>query len=567
MPNITSVKLSLSLIIVHLCLSVAKATAASAQRNIWHPSVSPKHEVRAVWLTTIGGLDWPDSYSQSERSAKKQQEQLCSLLDKYQQAGINTILMQTRIRGTVIYPSDYEPWDGCLSGFPGRSPGYDALAFAISECHKRGMEFHAWVVALPVGKWNQTGCRSLRRKMPEAIVRIGAEGYMNPEKKQTAEYIAGICGEITRKYDIDGIHLDYIRYPETWKIKVKGNVGRGYITNIVLAVHDRVKSLKPWVKMSCSPIGKADELSRYQSYGWNAYSRVCQDVTGWLKAGLMDEIFPMMYFRGNQFYPFAIDWAEQSEGRIVVPGLGIYFMSPKEKNWPLVTITQEMENLRSLSLGHAYFRGRFLTDNLKGIYNFAEDFDASLSLVPPMTWADDNKPTPPAAMTKKKGILSWHGAKANNDSPYLTYNIYASRNYPVDTEDGTNIVAIRKQDTAMAIPDRQLYYAITAVDRYGNESLPLQEPQPASMTGNESETEFLKCDGHKLYPPQQTNLLDADMLAISTLQGQIVKVKSRNGNVIVADDIPEGVYELMSLSRKGYTHRLGFFEVRRRQYR
>ena len=93
----------------------------------------PKREVRAVWITTIGGLDWPHSYSQSEFSAKKQQQEFCTILDRLKAANVNTVLLQTRIRGTVIYPSAYEPWDGCLSGKPGQSPGYDALKFAIDE--------------------------------------------------------------------------------------------------------------------------------------------------------------------------------------------------------------------------------------------------------------------------------------------------------------------------------------------------------------------------------------------------------------------------------------------------
>ena len=113
---------------------------------------SPKREVRAVWLTTIGGLEWPRSYASTSTSIDKQKRELTHLLDLYQKAGINTVLMQTRIRGTVIYPSKYEPWDGCLSGNPGKSPGYDALQFAIDECHKRGMELHAWVVTIPAAR-------------------------------------------------------------------------------------------------------------------------------------------------------------------------------------------------------------------------------------------------------------------------------------------------------------------------------------------------------------------------------------------------------------------------------
>jgi uncharacterized lipoprotein YddW (UPF0748 family) len=62
----------------------------------------------------------------------------------------------------VVYPSELQPWDHCLTGTPGRSPGYDPLRFAIDECHKRGMECHAWVVTLPLGKWNENGCRQMR---------------------------------------------------------------------------------------------------------------------------------------------------------------------------------------------------------------------------------------------------------------------------------------------------------------------------------------------------------------------------------------------------------------------
>ena len=187
----------------------------------------PKYETRAVWLTTLSGLDWPHS-----RSAETQKKELTEILDKLQDANINTVLLQTRIRATTIYPSAYEPWDGCLSGKPGKSPGYDALQFAIDECHSRGMELHAWVVAIPVGKWNSAGCTRLRKRHPGLVRKIGAEGYMNPEKQQTAEYLADLCAEITANYDIDGIHLDYIRYHETWPMKVSRKQGRANITNI-----------------------------------------------------------------------------------------------------------------------------------------------------------------------------------------------------------------------------------------------------------------------------------------------------------------------------------------------
>lgn len=516
---------------------------------------SPKREVRAVWLTTIGGLDWPHSYACGGKGVERQKEELCSLLDKYQKAGINTVLLQTRIRGTVIYPSAYEPWDGCLSGHPGTSPGYDALAYAIEQCHKRGMELHAWVVTIPVGKWNATGCAKLRKKYPKLIKKIGPDGYMDPENKQTAEYIASICEEITRNYDIDGIHLDYIRYPETWKYKVTKAQGRKYITDIVRQISTRVKVLKPWVKMSCSPVGKHDDLSRFNSHGWNAFTTVCQDAQGWLREGLMDALFPMMYFRGNQFFPFAIDWAEQSFGRMVAPGLGIYFLSPKEGNWRIEDITREMHVLRQYGMGHTFFRGKFLTDNCQGIYDFtARDFNQHPALPPAMTWIDDIAPDSPADMHFDEGRLWWTSVKEAG----ITYNVYASEHYPVNTDDAANLVAVRLDRTNIVADNSRRHYAITAMDRYGNESKPLQEPAPTASKPCDTLKRLLPCDGYSLLLPST----DADMVVFETLQGTIVRTTTHADTMDVSR-LPQGMYIVRSLNSRGITHRLGHFRIKR----
>lgn len=525
----------------------------------------PKYEVRAVWLTTIGGLDWPHTYAQNSYSAEKQKDELRNILDKLQKAGINTVLIQTRIRGTVIYPSAYEPWDGCLSGFPGKSPGYDALQFAIDECHKRGMELHAWVVTIPVGKWNALGCSQLRKKLPGLIRKIGPDGYMNPENPKTGAYLADICQEITRNYDIDGIHLDYIRYPETWNIKVGAHEGRRNITRIVEDIHRKVKALKPWVKMSCSPVGKFSDLSRYRSQGWNAYARVCQDVQGWLRDGLMDEIFPMMYFQGQQFYPFAIDWAESSYGRIVVPGLGIYFMSPHEKNWPLSIITRELEVLRRYKLGHAYFRSKFFTDNTKGIYDFASrEFTPYPALVPPMTWEHATAPVAPGRLKAEGTLLSWLPAQSSDRQGPLSYNVYSSTAYPVNTADARNLVRIRMPQCAIRIPeyDGTRYYAVTAVDRFGNESPATQFARPEKAAAATSQN-ILKCDGQRVELPAKSENMDADLITIETLQGNIVASRSYQGTTADVRSLPEGIYIVRSLNSKNVAHKLGIFEIKR----
>ena len=303
---------------------------------------------------------------------------------------------------------------------------------------------------------------------------------MNPESPQTGDYLARFCADVTRRYDVDGIHLDYIRYPETWKLKVSREQGREYITDIVRKIHRAVKSVKPWVMLSCSPIGKFDDLSRYRSSGWNAYTTVCQDAQGWLRYGLMDALFPMMYFQGNNFYPFAVDWKQHSYGRIVAPGLAVYMLHPREKNWPIETVTREMNVLRDLGLGITFFRSKFLTDNTKGIYTFTQDFNLYPALVPPMTWAGRRAPLPVSAIQVDRGIshdfLSWNKGRDLSGGNYLLYNIYASEDYPVDVNDARNLVIARctQQSVSISHKGRALNYAVTVTDRFGLESTPTQ---------------------------------------------------------------------------------------------
>ena len=562
--------------LVLFILSVACVQAQSFMPKPFCSQLQPKHEVRAVWLTTIGGIDWPHSYAQSARSIAKQQEELTHTLDQLQTVGINTVLLQTRIRGTMIYPSRYEPWDGCLSGFPGTSPGYDALKFAIDECHKRGMELHAWIVTMPVGRWDGLGCKQLRKRMPGNIIKIKHEGYMNPESQLTASYLADICAEVTANYDVDGIHLDYIRYPEELpKLKtLPREKGRENITRIVRSIARRVKSLKPWVKMSCSPIGKYDDTSRYWSHGWNANHTVCQDAEAWLSEGLMDELFPMMYFRDNNFFPFALDWKERSHGRIIVPGLGIYFMSPKERDWPLSDISRELHFLRSEGLGHAYFRSKFFTDDTKGIYQYAKnEFCLYPSLVPPMSWLGRQQPPRPYNLSMEPNgnsgtsILSWQHVES--DTTMIYFNIYSSKECPVDVGDARNIVAVRRQGRQLIVPNVPgLHYAVTATDRYGYESGPLQEAC-VNADGNAmsvlNSSWLLKCDGNNLLLPSHVANADATYLVVETLQGTAVALLpwgngAKTANVV---RLKNGIYLLRSLNKKGVSHRLGVFVVKR----
>lgn len=281
-----------------LILLCTLALAAQAQTSLadYLTRRLPKHETRAVWLTTLANLDWPKTYAKSETGILQQKQELTDILDCYQRANINTVLLQTRVRAATIYPSAIEPWDRCITGTEGCAPGfgYDPLAFAVEECHKRGMELHAWIATIPVGAKNSMGCRLLRQK-GFRIRNYATGAYLDPADPNVPSYLAAICGEIVRNYDVDGINLDYIRYPDGWprpsyRDDDTPERRRSNITAIVRAIHDEVKGLKPWVKISCSPIGKYSDLSRYSSRNFNAYDRVSQEAQEWIRLGLMDQL-------------------------------------------------------------------------------------------------------------------------------------------------------------------------------------------------------------------------------------------------------------------------------------
>lgn len=458
----------------------------------------PKHEIRATWITTLGGMDWPRNKATGTDGIRRQQQELCSILDRLKEARFNTVILQTRLRGDLIYPSSIETFPEALTGRTGRNPGYDPLAFAIEECHKRGMELHAWIVTIPAGNNRQVkllGKHSVVKKNRKICKQHQGAWYLDPGHPETAGYLAGIVKEIVSRYDVDGIHLDYIRYPEnarrfpdkdTYRRYGKGKDlkewRRENITRIVRRLHAEVKRLKPWVKVSSSPVGKYKDTSRYPSLGWNAYETVCQDAQGWLKEGIHDVLFPMMYFKENHFYPFALDWKENDHGRWVVPGIGIYFLSPREGDWPLDEVSRQLFFTRQNGLaGHAYFRNRFLLDNVKGVLDeLKQEFYTAPALVPPMTWQDSIPPTAPVRPVYEPQAdgsirLTWGVSKDNHDLP-VVYHLYASPTCPVDTEDAGLLQAVSLRDTTFTVKKEESgkrYYAVTASDRYGNESAPL----------------------------------------------------------------------------------------------
>ncbi|MDR1882680.1 MAG: family 10 glycosylhydrolase [Prevotella sp.] len=451
---------------------------------------APPTEVRAVWLATNWGLDWPVQGT----SPDAQKKQLCAILDLLQDANFNVVLFQTRVQGRVFYKSGIEP----LSAYFNHSGEFDPLAFAIEECHKRGMECHAWLITYPMEKAQikYTG-RGKRKKAtvinnkPDHYKEVNGTWFLDPGRPETKKLLASIVNEIVANYDVDGIHFDYIRYPSNTRKFPDDDTYRKYgngknlhdwrrdnINQLVTEIYDNVKSIKRWVQISSSPLGRYRVLNHISpNDGWTAYETVFQDAGHWMKSGKHDLLFPMMYYRDHQFYPFLDDWMANSNGRIVVPGLGIYQMD--EQNWPLEDILSQVKYIRDNKIkGQAYFRAGNVFGNPTGIKDSIRAYYSTPAKLPPLTWLDSISPNSPVITQVYKdheGCLNikWDSP---DDNETFTYNVYASPAEDMDINNPGNILATGLRTNSYSFPasagEFGYYYFVTASDRYHNESVP-----------------------------------------------------------------------------------------------
>lgn len=445
----------------------------------------PPTEVRAVWLTTNYGLDWP----KNRTDINIQKRELIKILDDLKKYNFNTVFFQARARGDVLYKSKIEPMSSVVAmAKPGQN-AFDPLLFAIEECHKRGIACHAWIVTYPLGGNKQVqslGTSSVVRKQPSIALQYKSEWFLDPGNPNTDNYLLSIVNEIVNNYDVDGVHFDYIRYPDDstrfpdgtmfnkyGKGKKLSDWRRENINRFVTKVYDSVKSIKPWVQVSSAPLGRYKPLNNKHD-GWNALETVMQDAGHWMMSGKHDALYPMMYYRNQLFYPFADDWVLHSNNRILVPGLGVYQML--ELKWPKEDIVNQIDYTREKKMsGQAYFRTENVLSNLKGILFTINDYYKYPAKLPAMTWLSDTIPDAPYDLTaeKVKGIfqLKWKSHKTER----TTFTIYKSDNENFDTENAENIIAtgVREPMYEFYVEDNDeaYYYFITSSDAYNNESV------------------------------------------------------------------------------------------------
>lgn len=460
----------------------------------------PKREIRGVWLTTVYGLDWPHKPATDAGSRQIQQQALCDLLDRLQAANFNTVFIQARLRGDVIFRSAIEPASKTFSGKCGTLPGYDPLAFAVDECHKRGMECHAWFVTFPLGTDKHVkaqGKLSVVKRHPKLCKFHQGEWYLDPGVPGTSDYILSLVKELVNGYDIDGIHFDYIRYPEQakkfpdkplykkyGKSKELSDWRRENINKMVYRLYDWVKSVKPWVQVSSSPLGKYNRIERVPNAGWTAYESVFQDPKRWMQQGKQDMIVPMMYYLHDNFFPFVDNWVENSNGRLVVPGLGAYRMLKEEADWTVNDITDQIDYSRYYGgAGCAFFRCANVLDNSKGLYDELKNkYYKYPAQLPPLSWLNDSIPAAPGEVRVERRDnelkLSWQ--KPAEYKKELTYTVYYSLTDSIDITLSRDILITGIRDTAIYLPvngasERGYTFCVTASTRYHQESDPSRE--------------------------------------------------------------------------------------------
>ena len=456
-----------------------------------------KNEIRAIWLTTNYGLDWPNKPATDAKGANRQKAELCKILDMVKELNMNTVFFQARLRSDVLYESAIEPYNAVMTGTRGKKPLFDPLAFAIEECHKRGLQCHAWVVCMNIGSdkaVKMQGNKSLPKQKPNICTKYNGEWYLNPGEPETAKYLVDITSEIVSNYNIDGIHLDYIRYPDrahdfpdskTYsKYATKGVSLKDWriknINNIVFSIYDAVKSINPKVMVSSAVLGKRDNHRYFSSMGWSGMEATYQDVAAWLKAGKQDFVAPMMYYPDKSFFPFVKDWVKNCNGYPIVAGLGVYRLAKSDGNWSLRDFMPQIYISRDMGIaGSSFYRTKQLVENLKDIATVlkTETYNTP-ALFPPLKNYNKGCNVTPYNLeivydNDGSKRLSWD---CEGDAKY--YTIYASKSYPVDTRLAENIIEARYFKNSFKHNEKNLYYAITATNDYYYESEAVQQSQP-----------------------------------------------------------------------------------------
>ena len=342
-------------------------------------------EFRGAWVASVFNLDWP---SKPGLSAGEQKAQLRALLDRAADLKLNAILLQVRPASDALYASKIEPWSQFLSGAQGVSPGYDPLAYAISEAHARGLELHAWINPFRAATSADASLAAnhVAREHPEWTRRYAGQLWLDPGEPAVRDYVISVMIDIARRYEVDGIHIDDYFYPypkggasfpdDATFAKYGGGKDRGdwrrdNINRFVETMYSRVKSTRPSAKIGISPFGiwRPGVPATIEAQ-LDSYAQLFADSRKWLAEGWCDYLAPQLYWTiapSKQSFPVLLNWwRAQSHGKAVWPGIAterIGASRPAQEMIEQIALTRAGTN----SPGHIHWSMKALMRNQGGI--------------------------------------------------------------------------------------------------------------------------------------------------------------------------------------------------------
>ncbi len=468
------------------------------------PIFTGKHEARGVWMSRF---EYAGGQRQNNPEAAK--AYIRDTFEKARAARMNMVFFQERGNGDVLYPSADEPWSTVLTGTHGKDPGWDPLAFAIGEAQRLGLELHAWLNTFPV--WRDsvmppaTDPPNPLYAHPEWLIcdRNGRPMRLDPPNNNylwaspgnpaVREHVLKVVGEVLQKYDVDGIHFDYIRYPEGTEEQgyshdavsvarfndVSSNPGRlswedwqrEQVNQFVFDAYHLIQTQKPHVKMSASVIGE------YTGTGWTAYEAVLQDPRRWMEVGKIDFIVPMVYWERahptKPFIPLIMEWQDRvAYERQVLPGLATRLID--RLGWE--ELEAQVDAVRETGLPGVVF---YSAAGLQRVWDMiGERSFPYWALTPPMAWKPGQPPAAPtrvAVVSMPDGpALTWDSVEGNG----ISYIVYRSASAAIDTKDVFSILTVTGRRVASASltgVEEGEFVAVAAVDRLGSEG-PISTP-------------------------------------------------------------------------------------------
>lgn len=490
-----------SLLCVFFLLLMAGGVFAQVQTG----SAYPKREFRAAWIQSVNGQF-------RGMPTEKLKQNLIGQLNSLQKAGINAIIFQVRPEADALYASRLEPWSRFLTGVQGKAPEpyWDPMQFMIDECHKRGMEFHAWInpYRTKTTLKSELAPNHVYNVHPEWFVTYGDQLYFDPALPESRRHICMVVSDIVSRYDVDAIHMDDYFYPYPIKGKDfpddasfarfgggfsnKGDWRRSNVNVLIKKLHETIREIKPWVKFGVSPFGiyrneSSDPLGS-KTKGLQNYDDLYADVLLWAREGWIDYNIPQIYWHIGHpvadYETLVKWWARNTENRPLFIGQSVMntVQNADPKNPSINQLPRKMALQRAYQTigGSCQWPASAVVENA-GKYRDAliAEYHKYPALPPVFDFMDNEAPAKVRRMksvwTEDGYILFWTAPKykeeMNRAVQYVVYRFNDKEKVNID--DPSHIVAITR-DNFYKLPyedgKTKYRYVVTALDRLHNES-------------------------------------------------------------------------------------------------